>query len=123
MTLAQVATFLQATPSAWNDLTAGQKQNARDSMLPKINGFDGEQRAWFQNWWLGPCTQAQVNAINAALPPRTRVAPVTIAAQLYLNIDLLTDVINPSDTYYPARSTVATLVCRNLTYTPPVVQP
>jgi hypothetical protein len=110
MTLAQVATFLKATPSSWDMLTAAQKQNARDSLLPKIQGFDGEQRTWFKNWWL-VCTQTQVDQMNALLPAGVRVAPIAWAAKLYLSIDLLTDVINQGDTYYPARSVVRTLVC------------
>jgi hypothetical protein len=110
MTLAQVATFLKATPSSWDMLTAAQKQNARDSLLPKIDGFDGEQRAWFKNWWLS-CTQAQVDEMNTLLPSGIRVEPITWLGAKWLSIDLLTDVINTGDTYFPARSIVRTLVC------------
>lgn len=118
MTLAAVAALLLASPKSWDALNASQKQLIRDNLLPKATGFDGPQRDWFRDWWLA-ATPAQVTAINAALPARTRVAPVTINSVLYLNIDILTDVIDPGNTYYPARATVAQLVCTNVTYVPP----
>lgn len=118
MTLQQIADFLKASPKAWVDLTAAQKQEAEATLLPKIAGFDGAQRAWFKDWWLA-CTAAQVASINSKLPAGTRVEPVTIAGKLYLSIDLVTDVIKPTDTYYPARSVIRLLVCTFTQYTPP----
>lgn len=114
MTLAAVATFLRASPKAWVDLTANQKDTARNVLLPKITGFDGEQRAWFKDWWMA-CTQAQVDTMNALLPANVRVAPKDISGSLYLNIDIITDVLNPGDTYYPARMTLRSLVFTNIT--------
>lgn len=110
MTLAAVATFLKASPKSWDDLTTNQKQTARDVLLPKIQGFDGEQKAWFKNWWLA-CTPAQVTSINALLPAKTRVASITHNSSTYLSIDLLTDTIDAGNTYFPARSVIRTLVC------------
>jgi hypothetical protein len=112
-TLAQIAAFLQATPSSYDMLTASQKTDLRDTLAPKIAGFDGQQRAWFRDWWF-ECTQAQVNAANALLPTRVRLSPVAYNSKLWLNIDIATDCITAGETYYPARSVLRTLVMTNV---------
>lgn len=113
MTLSELATLLKASPKSYNDLTAPQKQDFRDTLSPKVAGFDGQQRAWFGDWWLA-CVQADVNTINAALPANTRVASVSYLGVLYLNIDLGTDCMQSGDTYFAARATLRTLVCTNI---------
>lgn len=113
-TLAQVAAFLTAGPVSYNDLTAQQKQDFSDTLAPKVQGFDGQQRPWFKDWWFA-CTQANVDAINAALPARVRVAAVNYLGTLYLNIDLATDCLNAGDTYFAARPILRALICTNVT--------
>lgn len=112
-TLAQIAAFLQATPSSFNGLTAAQKQDFLDTLVPTVAGFDGAHRAWFGDWWL-VCVQADVDAMNAVLPANVRVSPVTYLGVLYLNIDLATDCMNAGDTYAAARPTLRTLVMTNV---------
>lgn len=112
-TLIQIAAFLQATPSSFNDLTAPQKQDFIDTLAPKVNGFDGQQRPWFGDWWL-VCTQADVDAMNALLPSGVRVAAVSYLGVKYLNIDLATDCMSADSTYFAARSVLRTLVCTNI---------
>lgn len=59
--------------------------------------------------WLA-CTQAQVNAINAALPPKTRVAPLKDSTNaLFLGADLLTD-CEPGQTYAEAGALIKALL-------------
>jgi hypothetical protein len=113
VTLAELAVILKASPKSWNDLTAQQKLDFRDTLAPKVAGFDGQQRTWFGDWWMA-CTQAQVDAMNAALPPSVRVAPVSYLGQLYVNIDLATDCMGANDTYAAARPVLRTLVCTNV---------
>lgn len=113
MTLGELATLLRASPKSWNDLTAAQKTDFRDTLAPRVNGFDGPQRNWFKDWWF-ICTQANVDAINALLPANVRVEPVTYLGIKYLNIDLATDCMQLTDTYGPARPVIRTLVCTNV---------
>lgn len=112
-TLAQIAAFLQATPSSYDSLTASQKTDLRDTLAAKLTGFDGEQRAWFRDWWF-QCTQANVDAMNAALPASTRVSAVAYDNKLWLNVDLVTDCMNAGDTYFACRSVLRTLVMTNV---------
>jgi hypothetical protein len=111
LTLPQLATVLVG--NSFNSLTAQQKIDFRDTLAPKVTGFDGQQRAWFGDWWL-LCTQAQVDAMNAALPPNTRVWAVTYLGNMYLNIDLGTDATNLGDTYFATRTTLRALVFTNI---------
>lgn len=111
-TLGEIATLLKASPKSYNDLTTQQKQDVRDALAP-LSGFNAPQRAWFGDWWFA-CTQANVDAINAALPAKTRVAAVTYLGAKYLNVDLATDCMNSSDTYFGARTILRTLVFTNI---------
>lgn len=111
LTLAQLATVVSG--KSWDTLTAAQRTDVRDTLGPKIAGFDGQQRAWFRDWWFA-CTQANVDAMNALLPPNVRVEAVSYLSVLYLNIDLITDCIQAGDTYFAARSVLRTLVCTNV---------
>lgn len=120
MTLSELADLLRASPKSWNDLTAAQKLDFRDTLAPKIDGFDGPQRAWFQNWWF-ICTQANVDAMNALLPANVRIAAVTYLGVKYLNIDLATDCMQLTDTYGPARSVIRTLICANIPNLPSLI--
>lgn len=113
MTLSELAALLKAGPKSYNDLTAAQKLDFRDTLAPKIAGFDGQQRAWFGDWWF-TVTQANVDAINATLPPTTRVSAVSYLGVLYLGMDLCTDCMQSGDTYFAARSILRTLVCTNV---------
>jgi hypothetical protein len=112
-TLAQIAAFLIATPSSYDGLTAGQKTDLRDTLAPKIAGFDGQQRTWFRDWWF-VATPAQIASANALLPAKVRLSGVTYLGTTYLNIDIATDCINAGETYYPARSVLRTLVMTNV---------
>lgn len=118
MTLATLASTLQASPKSWDELTAPQQQDARDSMRPNAQGFNASHRTFFGGWWL-LATSGQVTAINALLPARTRVAAISHLGLLYLNIDLLTDSPDPGQTYYAARTVIQTLKCTNVTPAPP----
>jgi hypothetical protein len=118
-TLAQVATFLKATPSSYDSLTTAQKADLRDTLAPKLAGFDGAQRTWFKDWWLA-CTQVQIDAINATLPAKTRVSGILSGGVWYLNIDLATDCLQAGNTYFASRSILRTLVC---TYVPGLQPP
>lgn len=120
MTLSELATLLKASPKSWNDLTAAQKLDFRDTLAPKIDGFDGAQRAWFRDWWF-ICTQANVDAMNALLPANVRVAAVSYLGVLYLDIDLATDCMNLTDTYGAARSVIRTLICTNVPNLPDLI--
>lgn len=111
LTLSQLATIVVG--KSFNDLTAQQKIDFRDTLGPKVAGFDGQQRAWFGDWWL-LCTQAQVDAMNAALPANVRVGPVSYQSNLYLNIDLGTDATSLGDTYFATRATLRALVFTNI---------
>lgn len=111
LTLSQLATVIVG--QSFNSLTAQQKIDFRDTLAPKVSGFDGQQRPWFGDWWL-LCTQAQVDAINAALPANTRVRAVTYLGNLYLNIDLGTDSTSLGDTYFAGRATLRALVFTNI---------
>lgn len=111
LTLPQLAATLIG--NSFNSLTAQQKIDFRDTLAPKLAGFDGQQRAWFGDWWL-LCTQPQVDAMNAALPAGTRVAPVAYLGNLYLNIDLGTDATSLGDTYFATRATLRALVFTNI---------
>lgn len=111
LTLPQLAAVLVG--QSFNSLTAQQKIDFRDTLAPKVAGFDGQQRAWFGDWWM-LCTQAQVDAINAALPANTRVATVTYLGSQYLNIDLGTDSTSLGDTYFAGRATLRALVFTNI---------
>lgn len=108
-TLAQIATVLKATPLSYDAMSASQKEDFRDTLRPRLIGFDGEQRAWFRDWWF-VATQPQVDAMNAALPVNVRVAPVAYNSTLYLNIDLATDCLQAADTYFAARPVLRALV-------------
>lgn len=122
-TLAQVATFLKAQPRSYDTLTTAQKQEFRETLAPKLAGFDGEQRAWFKDWWL-VCTQAQLDAINAALPAKTRVSGILRDGNWHLNTDLATDCLQAGSTYFLARSILRTLIVANVPgLQPPAVAP
>lgn len=121
-TLQQVATFLRASPKSYDTLTAGQKTTFREVLAPKLAGFDGEQRTWFRDWWF-VATQAQVDAINAALPRNVQVQPVLYNGTLYLNIDIATDCLQSGDTYFAARSVFRALVCTNVPNLPDLLEP
>jgi hypothetical protein len=112
MTLAEVATLLKSAPKSWNDLTAQEKQDVGAALRPVL-GFDGQQRAWFGDWWF-TCTQANVDAMNAALPAGTRVGAVSYLGTLYLGMDLATDCMQAGDTYAAVRPVLRTLVCTNI---------
>jgi hypothetical protein len=111
LTLSQLATMV--VNKSWDLLTPSQRTDFRDTVAPKLEGFDGQQRAWFRDWWFA-CTQAQVDTMNAALPASVRVSPVSHLGQLYLNIDLATDCMQAGDTYAAARPVLRTLICTNI---------
>ena len=111
LTLPQLAAVIVG--QSFNSLTAQQKIDFRDTLAPKLAGFDGQQRPWFGDWWL-LCTQEQIDAMNAALPAGTRVWPVTYQSNLYLNIDLGTDATSLGDTYFATRATLRALVFTNI---------
>lgn len=113
MTLNELATILRASPKSYDLLTTQQKADFRETLAPRVSGFDGQQRAWFKDWWF-ICTQAQVDTMNAALPQDVRVAPVTYLGTMYLNIDLATDCMQAADTYVAARPVLRTLICTNI---------
>lgn len=110
MSLATVAAVLQASPKSFDELTTPQQADARASMAPGLQGFDSTQRTWFGSWWLS-VNSGQVTSINALLPAKTRVAPLTHNAQTYLSIDLLTDSIDAGNTYHAARTVIRALKC------------
>lgn len=109
MTLAELATILRASPKSYDLLTAQQKTDFRETLAPKLAGFDGGQRNWFGDWWI-IATQANVDAINAALPANVRVQSVSYLGVQYLNIDLATDCMQAGDTYTAARPILRTLI-------------
>lgn len=111
LTLPQLASIVNG--KSFNALTAQEKIDFRDTLAPKLAGFDGQQRAWFGDWWL-LCTQAQIDAMNAALPSNTRVAAATYLGSQYLNIDLSTDCTSLGDTYFAARATLRGVVFTNI---------
>lgn len=109
MTLTEVGDALRAAPTAWRNIPAEYKAVAEQALLPNP-AFIDDQRYWFARWWLA-CTQADVDAINAALPAGVQVAPLEWAGALYLGSDLLTDSMQPGQMYYPAQATIQSLVC------------
>ncbi len=111
LTLPQLATTIVG--NSFNSLSAQSKQDFIDTLKPKVQGFDGTTRSWFGDWWL-LTTQAQLDAMNAALPGNTRVYAVSYLGSLYLNIDLCTDCVNAGDTYVAARPTLRALVFTNI---------
>lgn len=110
LTLSQLAAALVG--KSFNDLSAQQKLDFRDTLAP-LAGFSSPQRAWFGDWWFA-CTQDQVDAMNAALPRTTQVMAVSYLGQLYLNVDLGTDSSNLRDTYFAARATLRALAFTNV---------
>lgn len=111
LTMAQLA--LVVKDKSWDLLTAAQRIDFRDTLAPKLDGFDGQQRAWFRDWWFA-CTQADVDAMNAALPASVRIGAVSYLGQLYINVDLATDCMQAGDTYAAARPVLRTLILRNV---------
>jgi hypothetical protein len=93
----------------WQDIPADYRAVAEAALLPNP-AFVEEQRFWFARWWLA-CTQADVDAINAVLPESVQVAPIEIEGSLYLGSDLLTDSMQPGQTYYAAQAIVQGLIC------------
>lgn len=113
MTLSELATILKASPKSYDLLTAQQKTDFRETLAPKIDGFEGPQRAWFRDWWFA-CSQAQLDTMNGLLPPNVRIEAVTYLGLKYISIDLSTDCFQLTDTYGPARSVIRTLICTNI---------
>lgn len=118
MTLTEVGDALRATPTRWSDIPESYRAVAEEALLPNP-AFVEEQRYWLDRWWLA-CTQADVDAINAVLPQGVQVSPIEHAGSLYLGSDLLTDSMQPGQTYYAAQAIVQGLVC---TYIDPPPQP
>lgn len=108
MSLATVAAALQGNNKGWDDLSASEKQDMRDSLGPGATGFSPAQRTWFRNWWL-LANSGQITAINNLLPARTRVQALSHGGNLYLSIDLLTDTPDSGKTYHAARTVIQTL--------------
>lgn len=117
MTLSELATLLKASPKSWDDLTAQQKLDFINTLAP-INGFDGQQRPWFKDWWL-VCTQVQEDSMNALLPANVRVKTVLYLSVRYLNIDIVTDCLTAGAMYAAARPILRTLICTNVTVVVP----
>ena len=111
-TLTEVGDALRAQPMAWRDIPQAYREIAQAALLPKP-AFTDEQRYWFARWWLA-CTPADVDAINAALPPTVQVAAMERDGALFIGSDLLTDSLVPGGTYYPAQALIQALVCRYL---------
>jgi len=109
MTITELGDLLRANPVAWQQIPEPLQQVAKAALLPDP-GFTADQRHWFARWWLA-CTQADVDAVNATLPPATRAEPVNIGGQLYLGGDVLTDALVPGSTYHPALGVLQGLVC------------
>lgn len=60
--------------------------------------------------WLGPVTQQKVDEINAVLSPDPQVWPYTdTQGSMFLGSDLLTDCMNPGDSYYKAKDLLVAL--------------
>lgn len=120
MTLQELATILKSGPKSWDTLTVQQRTDFRETLAPKIAGFDGQQRAWFRDWWFA-CTQANLDAMNASLPASIRVGAVSYLGQLYINIDLATDCMDAESTYALARPVLRTLICTNIPNLPDLI--
>lgn len=112
MTFSELAVLLNASPKSYNDLTAQQKLDVRDLLAP-LSGFNAPQKAWFGDWWMA-CTQVQVDNMNAALPVGVRIKAVSYLGLLYINIDVVTDCMGATDTYFGARPILRTLICTNI---------
>src|SRR6056297_245054 len=67
-----------------------------DGLLAQRPFTDSERQYWKQCWL--PVSQAQVDAINALMPPNHFVAPRTKDGQLYINVDVLSDAFPDSPT-------------------------
>lgn len=93
-TLAQLVAAQKADPQTFKGLTPAQRTAVKAALQP-VDGFTDDQRYWLSCWWL-QCTQADVDAINAALPAGTQVAPLSLGGLLYLGSDLLTDLVTYS---------------------------
>jgi hypothetical protein len=120
VTLSELATILKASPKSYDLLTTQQKQDFRETLAPKVDGFEGQQRTWFRDWWF-VCTQAQLDTMNAALPANVRINAVDYLGVLYINIDLATDCMQLTDTYGAARSVIRTLICTNVPNLPNLI--
>lgn len=107
-------------PKAWKDIPPVERGIAMQALMP-AKGFNEQQKAYLRRWWL-ECTQADVDAINAALPASVRVEPITQGGKLFICGDLLTDAIEPGSTYGAALAVIESLPCIYMDYTPPAVE-
>lgn len=98
ITFAQAQNALQ-NPLAFSGLTAQQQADVVTLLKNGVQGFSAPQRAFFANCWFTP-TQAQIDAMNALLPPQTRLSARPIGGVLYLCSDILTDCMTVGSTYH-----------------------
>lgn len=90
-----VGDAIRTNPRPWNDLTSTEQAVLQAALMPGVDGFTDEQRAYLGRWWL-QCTQADVDAVNALIPPPENTvitARTGLDGNLYLSADLLSDAL------------------------------
>jgi len=97
------------TPLSWVQLTPAQRSLLRETLRPS-GEFTPEQRDLLQDRYL-PITPEQLAQAQALLlPSRTQVSARADAdGALWLPADLLTDCMEPTDTYHAIAGILATL--------------
>ena len=123
MTFQEVEDLLRSTPTAYGELPPEAK-DAIVAEFPPGQFFTDTQRAILKDWWLA-VSQVDVDDINAALGPNTQVSALEDAGQLYLSSDLITDSVNPGQTYHAAAAIITAMVLVNIPggITPPPPPP
>ena len=111
MTPEQLAlkSLLDTAPLPWVQLTPGQRILLRETLRPS-GEFTPEQRALLQDRYL-PISPTQLDQAQALLlPSLTQVSARADAdGALWLPADLLTDCMEPTDTYHAIAGILATL--------------
>lgn len=94
----ELKTLLDAQPIAWVNFAPDQRSLLRETLRPD-GPFTEAQRELLRDRWL-PVTETQLAEARSLLPQRTGIHAIAdIDGDLWLSADLLTDCMEPSDTY------------------------
>ena len=100
--------LLDSQPTAWAEFTKEQRDLLSEILRPD-GPFTDEQRELLRDRWL-PTTSEQLAQARDLLPPKVGVArKVHVDGGLWLSAYLLTDCIQPTDTYHAIAPILTTL--------------
>lgn len=100
--------LLDTNPISWVNFTSTQRDLLRETLRPD-GPFTDAQRELLRDRWL-PVTETQLAKARSLLPERVSIHAIAdIDGDLWLSADLLTDCMEPTDTYSAIAPILATL--------------